>query len=199
MRLLKRRTYYEVLGLQSTCTDKEIRNAFVVLSKELHPDLNMSESKAKSSSQEFIQVMEAYQVLSKAHSRANYDLSLGGIDRMNYVQRDTMHEPWKADPMSAYKRSDSPYYGVKGIKKMANWKIVTACVVFCAFGVMLQVIAITKSITFKREMLDRSSAVHQENHERVRSNAEKLGNALQLERMKQTLQKSGLDVDNDDV
>lgn len=81
--------------------------------------------------------MEAYQVLSKVHSRANYDLSLKGIDTVNYIRRDTVYEPWKVDPSQYSERGPnySPYYGVKGMKKLSNWKIVIACIVFTLFGV----------------------------------------------------------------
>jgi DnaJ-class molecular chaperone len=64
---LYRRTYYEILGLKDDCTQKEIRNAFVNLSKEHHPDVKTNKSASKEENQEFIKVMEAYQVLSKAH------------------------------------------------------------------------------------------------------------------------------------
>lgn len=64
---------------------------------------------------------------------------------------------------------------------------------------MIQLLAITKSFTFKRKQLDYSSAVYQENHERVRINAEKLGNAEQIERLKLRLKKSPYDVEKSEV
>lgn len=171
----------------------------MVLSKEYHPDTNISsvnkEADDARSNQEFIQVMEAYQVLSKAHSRANYDLSLKGIDTVNYIRRDTIYEPWRVDPTSYSEKGPnySPYYGIKGIKKVANWKIVMACVIFCAVGVLMQVLAITRSITFKRDQLDRSSAIYQESHDNIRNNAAKHTRAEQLEYMRLRLKKSYLD------
>lgn len=124
--------------------------------------------------------MEAYQVLSKTHSRVNYDLSLRGIHKVNYVQRDVYYEPWKDQTMTS--TADKPYYGVKGIKKLANWKIVLACVIFCGAGIMLQAIAINKSVTFKREVMKERSKIYSENLRLAREDAQKYGNEEQLKR-----------------
>lgn len=56
--------------------------------------------------------------------------------------------------------------------------------------------AIRQSVTFKREQLDKTSAESSTNHERVRLEAEKYGNAEQLQRMKSRLQKSLWDDDS---
>ena len=109
---MAQKTYYEILGVKSDCSQKEIRDAFVVKSKENHPDMKAAKTTKTSdlsSNKDFIQVMEAYQVLSKAHSRANYDQSLKGIHSVNYISRDTFYEPWKADSTSY--TEDRPYYG----------------------------------------------------------------------------------------
>jgi len=193
VRLLSRKTHYDILGLKNDCTEKEIRSAFVTLSKAYHPDTNVGEvANSKSRDKNFMQVMEAYQVLSKPHSRTNYDLSLRGIDQVNYIRKDTVYEPWRVDPNDYSEKGPnySPYYGVQGIKKMAHWKIVIACVMFCLTGIMLQVYAITRSVTFKRDQLDRSSGVYQQHHEKVRQTAELNGNADQLEKLKLRLRTS---------
>lgn len=203
-RLTARRNHYEILGIATDCTQKDIKNAFVARSKECHPDTNMKNASGVSdtdSSQEFIKVMEAYQVLSKAHSRANYDQSLRGIHSVNYVTRDTMHEPWKVDPTSYTDSGPNypPYYGVKGIKRMKNWKIVCACIIFCATGVLIQVLAITKSVTFKREQLDKFSAINSSKHETARNLALKNGNDGQIDLLKLRMVKSEIHFDKDEV
>lgn len=172
-------THYEILGIKSDCSDKEIRDAFVKKSKLNHPDLQKNE--ASKSSKEFIKVMEAYKVLSKSHSRANYDMHLQGIDRMNYVSQDMYHEPWKAETMR--KTSSTSYYGVKGLKRMSNWKIVMACVVFCAVGSVIQAFAIRKSFTFKRQEMKERSIVYSENLKKAREGANNFSMDEQLERL----------------
>uniref|UniRef100_A0A6G5A0C5 Putative dnaj molecular chaperone similarity domain protein n=1 Tax=Rhipicephalus microplus TaxID=6941 RepID=A0A6G5A0C5_RHIMP len=41
------RTYYEVLGVKNDCTQKEIRDAYVKLCKQLHPDVKGPETSIK--------------------------------------------------------------------------------------------------------------------------------------------------------
>lgn len=125
-----------------------------------------------------------------------------GITSVNYVTRDTMHEPWKVDPTSYAEKGPnySAYYGVKGLKRMSNWKIVCACIIFCAFGVMIQIVAITNSMTFKREQLDKFSAINSSKHEKAREAAMKYGNTEQLDRLKVRMLKSEIVYgDKDDV
>jgi len=65
----KKRDYYEVLGISRDATEEEIRKAFRKLALEFHPDRNKTEGAAE----KFKEVNEAYQVLSDAGKRAEYD------------------------------------------------------------------------------------------------------------------------------
>ncbi|KAI6213661.1 Molecular chaperone DnaJ [Aphelenchoides besseyi] len=62
-----KRDYYEVLGVSRTATSKEIKDAFIVLSKKYHPD------RVDGDSQRFLEVKEAYDVLYDQNKRQNYD------------------------------------------------------------------------------------------------------------------------------
>lgn len=149
--------------------------------------MNTNREVAKSH-QEFIQVIEAYQILSKAHCRANYDLSLREID---YIRK----EPWKMNSMSYDENSYSPYYGVKGMKRIKNWKIVAACVLFCVFGALIQGFAIFRtSAIYRREETNVKSDLNSAKYEEARANAVRNGNVLQLEMMERRLVKSTLDI-----
>jgi len=68
-----RLTHYEVLGLAPSASSSEIRDAFVSLSKLIHPDRNPSDPQNHA---KFIRLNEAYSVLSKAQTRKEYDVSL---------------------------------------------------------------------------------------------------------------------------
>lgn len=142
----------------------------------------MQNSSDSASSKEFIKLMEAYKVLSKSHSRANYDLHLNGIDRMNFVANDIYHEPWKSETM--HRTVDRSYYGIKGLGRMANWKIVMACVVFCVVGSVIQAYAIKKSFTFKRAAMMERSAKSGEHLSQVKADAKKFTFEEQVEKMK---------------
>ncbi|KAG6268626.1 hypothetical protein E4U47_004528 [Claviceps purpurea] len=62
--------YYNVLGVSKEATDKQLKSAYRKLSKKYHPDKNPGDETAK---ENFVQVSEAYDVLSNAEMRKVYD------------------------------------------------------------------------------------------------------------------------------
>ena len=60
---------YEVLGVSKNATDDEIKKAFRKKAREYHPDVN----KAPDAEEKFKEINEAYDVLSDASKRAQYD------------------------------------------------------------------------------------------------------------------------------
>lgn len=64
-----KRDYYEVLGVQRTASQEDIKKAFRRLARQYHPDINR-EPGAEAS---FKEINEAYEVLSDADKRALYD------------------------------------------------------------------------------------------------------------------------------
>lgn len=63
------RTYYDVLGVDTTASADDIKTAFRKQAKALHPDVNKSED----SEEEFMRVKEAYDTLMDDRTRAQYD------------------------------------------------------------------------------------------------------------------------------
>ena len=59
--------YYQVLGVASTATDKEITRAYRKLAKQFHPDANPG------SEDRFKEISAAYDVLGDAAKRKEYD------------------------------------------------------------------------------------------------------------------------------
>ena len=66
----QKRDYYEVLGVDRSATDADIKKAYRKLAKENHPDLNPED---KSAEARFKEVNEAYEVLSDSEKKARYD------------------------------------------------------------------------------------------------------------------------------
>lgn len=63
------RDYYEILGVDRTASEGEIKKAFRRLARELHPDV----SDAPDAQDRFREVAEAYEVLSNPETRETYD------------------------------------------------------------------------------------------------------------------------------
>lgn len=67
--MAKARDYYEILGVDRSATDDQIRKAYRRLARQYHPDVN----KAPDAAKRFSEVQEAYDVLSDAEKRQTYD------------------------------------------------------------------------------------------------------------------------------
>ncbi len=64
------RDYYEVLGVGSDASPQEVKKAFRLLARELHPDVNAHDPGAE---EKFKEAAEAYEVLSDPEQRRTYD------------------------------------------------------------------------------------------------------------------------------
>ncbi len=61
---------YEVLGVERTASEGQIKKAFRQLARELHPDVNAHDPDAE---EKFKEAAEAYEILSDSERRATYD------------------------------------------------------------------------------------------------------------------------------
>ncbi len=68
--MASKKDYYEVLGVNKSASDADIKSAYRKMAKKYHPDLNSGDEEA---AQQFKEVNEAYQVLGDEKKRAQYD------------------------------------------------------------------------------------------------------------------------------
>src|SRR6187455_1403076 len=67
---MSKRDYYEVLGVNKTASADEIKKAYRKVAMQYHPDRNPGD---KSSEEKFKEAAEAFEVLSDADKKAQYD------------------------------------------------------------------------------------------------------------------------------
>lgn len=72
---------------------------------------------------------------------------------------------------------------------MSNSKIVMLCAILAVVGVLIQVVLVRGSLTFRRRTLDERSQEAGANHAQARANAAKYGNEGQLERLIERLER----------
>ncbi|RDX83020.1 Chaperone protein dnaJ 49, partial [Mucuna pruriens] len=77
----RKKNYYEILGLEKTCTVEDVRKSYRKLSLKVHPDKN----KAPGAEEAFKAVSKAFQCLSNEESRRKYEIS--GEEESVYEQR----------------------------------------------------------------------------------------------------------------
>ena len=72
---MSKKDYYDLLGVEKTASENDIKKAYRKLAMKYHPDKfsNASEKEKKEAEEKFKEVNEAYQVLSDADKRAKYD------------------------------------------------------------------------------------------------------------------------------
>lgn len=70
---MNKRDYYEVLGIDKSASEKELKSAYRKLAKKYHPDANPGD---KQSEEKFKELSEAYDILKDPEKRKLYDNSV---------------------------------------------------------------------------------------------------------------------------
>lgn len=67
---MSKRDYYEILGVEKTASDNDIKKAYRKLAVKYHPDKNPDDKEAE---ENFKEIAEAYEILSDSEKRQMYD------------------------------------------------------------------------------------------------------------------------------
>ncbi|CAN7942323.1 unnamed protein product [Ixodes hexagonus] len=190
---LSAKNYYDVLGVKKESTQKEIRDAYVKLCKELHPDRQGS---TKDGHRKFTELNHAYTVLSKPFERKLYDEELRGPRYQPF--RGDMQRPFdrQEDPymhrQSSYYYEEPPDYssafqspsGRYVENRQQKFNIVMGCFVLILAGAFLHYLAYRygTSKDMKKKMMEASSR-NWRHHQQSKNNHKKYGTEKQIERI----------------
>lgn len=132
--------YYNILGVSSTATTREIKVAYKALAIQYHPDKHQGNTYFE---EKFKMVNEAYQVLSNQHKRATYDLKLQYLLQQKLRQqaarpKHQYQEPVRR-PSSVSERHYRKIPKAQFIKK--DWYLVAIIfAVIIAFSILLKLV-----------------------------------------------------------
>lgn len=112
----KSKEYYKILGLNSDCTDEQIKQSYLTLCKRYHPDNKITGNKEK-----FILLREAYDIVKDANARIIYDRFLdsrGASSHATYAQtRASRHD----GPFTPHKPSPPPFWERQEYQQQENY------------------------------------------------------------------------------
>ncbi|XP_073981165.1 uncharacterized protein isoform X1 [Rhodnius prolixus] len=219
-------SYYDILKVPESCSSKDIRDAFINLSKKNHPDKHLNDPTMH---ERFIKINEAYSVLINPLSRRAYDINLHHKKKLGAPESESYREPQRTYPrtsnsmkseshytnFSSYSRGDpftfhyqaatkeqkaeqDAYYGIKGIKKVSNNRIAIVVILFTLLAVVIQLVTIRNSVIRSRERMLEESRKNSLLHAMAREKATLYGQDYQINLLKKTLKGSfGSEIDED--
>ncbi|OQW32337.1 MAG: molecular chaperone DnaJ [Nitrospira sp. SG-bin2] len=89
---VSKRDYYDILGVEKTASDDELKKAYRKMARQHHPDLHTGDHQKKSAEEKFKEINEAYETLSDQDRRKRYDMfghaggqqGAGGFDGFDF-------------------------------------------------------------------------------------------------------------------
>ncbi|KAI4366620.1 hypothetical protein MLD38_022477 [Melastoma candidum] len=117
--IVKDTEYYDVLGVDPSSSEEEIRKAYYLKARKVHPDKNPDDPK---SAERFQVLGEAYQVLSDSVQRAAYDQN-----GKHCVSRDSLLDPTAVFTLLFGSELFEDYIGHLAVASMASSELAFNC------------------------------------------------------------------------
>ncbi|XP_065841365.1 dnaJ homolog subfamily C member 4-like [Oscarella lobularis] len=183
--LLSRRTFYDVLDVERSATQKEIRASFISKSKKCHPDTNPGN---ESLHQDFVQLNEAYSVLSDPTTRSQYDARVNG-EQSNYRHPHSTSTTDRRYTSSYHYEHDFPKQARSARSRASNAVVVGILVAITVVGGLVQFGRIHVAHETMTNFLDVQNKESNEVYEEVRNRAKSTTTKKQLEQLAETHRK----------
>ncbi|XP_029918599.1 dnaJ homolog subfamily C member 4 [Myripristis murdjan] len=185
--------YYELLGVKPTATLEEIKNAFFDKSKKVHPDSDPSNPALHS---QFVELNEAYRVLSKELSRKEYDLKFrqpysGGqafSSTSSYTSYGASAEPQENERYwEQFRHSQAQQMTADAWQKRRtrNFKLVGYCVIAMLLSIGAHVVFFRKLEEVHNNFMDEKDRVITEIYNQSKERARVNGFKKQTEILRQ--------------
>ncbi|XP_004683422.1 PREDICTED: dnaJ homolog subfamily C member 4 isoform X2 [Condylura cristata] len=177
--------YYELLGVHPGASAEEVKRAFFSKSKELHPDRDPGNPTLHS---RFVELSEAYQVLSREQSRRSYDQQLRSATPPRAPTTSTQPRP-AHQTHSSWEPPDARYWAqFHGVRPQGpelrqqqhkhNLRVLGYCLLIMLAGMGLHYVAFRKLEQMHRSFMDEKdriiTAIYNETRARARANRARL-------------------------
>ncbi|XP_075829454.1 dnaJ homolog subfamily C member 4 isoform X1 [Microtus pennsylvanicus] len=191
--------YYELLGVHPGASAEEVKRAFFTKSKELHPDRDPGNPALHS---RFVELNEAYRVLSREDSRRNYDQQLhstsppkssGTRAQPKYTQEthSSSWEPPNAQYWAQFHNVRPQGPESRRQQNKHNQRVLGYCLLLMVAGMGLHYIAFRKLEQVHRSFMDEKdriiTAIYNDTRARARANRAR----IQQERQRRQQRRKG--------
>ncbi|XP_030595104.1 dnaJ homolog subfamily C member 4 [Archocentrus centrarchus] len=184
----KAATYYDLLGVKSDATLEEIKNAFFDKSKKLHPDSDPSNPALHS---QFVQLNDAYRVLSKELSRKEYDFKIQRPYGGGQTFRTTSSYRASADTYEniryweQFRQSPETKAEEQQKKRKRNFRLVVYCVIAMMLSIGAHAVLFKKLEEVHSNFMDEKDRVITEIYNKAKERARINGFKKQMEILRQ--------------
>ncbi len=176
------RTHYEVLGVDQTASKRDIRSAFLYLSKQHHPDINKKED----ANCHFMEINEAYNILYNPAKRYHYDLHLRSkLHPNNTIYSDSSTYEHAGNYHNISEKEWAKMYQASVTQKQNHTPLMLVLIAIMVTGSIVHSIRIQATHKQYQEMADEETRKNIQQYKRVREQAAKSTVSEQLDRLSQ--------------